>query len=139
MKKNDHLSLEQLEKDAWPEPDYNSYLVATCHKLRKKRLSDFGVEDLRIMIGQSIGLKYLLPKAIETLRQNPFSEGDFYEGDLLIAVVRLPANNVPIDEVYKEDLALVCQAALNSVEPKLADPERDVVAEFLSNLLSHSA
>ncbi len=30
--------------------------VITCHKLRKKQLNNFDIEDLRIMIGQNIGL-----------------------------------------------------------------------------------
>ncbi|MBT8456786.1 MAG: hypothetical protein HKO95_00710 [Rhodobacteraceae bacterium] len=64
MSTHDHQTLEYLEKDVWPDPDYDSHLVATCHRLRKKRLGEFEVEDLRIMIGQGIGLKYLLPKAV---------------------------------------------------------------------------
>lgn len=80
-------SLESLEKDIWGEPEYGSYLVTTCHKLRKKQLKDFDIEDLRIMIGQNIGLKYLIPLAIDKLKENILAEGDFYEGDLLKAVL----------------------------------------------------
>ncbi len=52
-------SLENLEKQIWPasEGSEGSYLIRTCCALRKKRLKDFEVEDLRIMIGQNIGLK----------------------------------------------------------------------------------
>lgn len=35
------------------------------------------------MIGQEIGLYFLIPLAIETLTDNLFAEGDMYEGDLL--------------------------------------------------------
>jgi len=80
-------TLESLEKDYWGAPTYDSYLVKTCHKLRKKQLQDFEVEDLRIMIGQNIGLKYLIPLAIKILQDNILAEGDFYEGDLLKAVL----------------------------------------------------
>ena len=92
MKSTDEMTLEQLEKDVWPEPDYTSHLVTTCHQLRKKRLGEFSVEDLRIMLGQSIGAIHLLPRAIEILLVNPFAEGDLFEGDLLVAIARHPEN-----------------------------------------------
>jgi len=78
-------SLESLEKNTWPalSSDEGSYLIKTCNSLRKKQLQDFTTEDLRVMIGQEIGLYFLMPLAIETLTDNLFAEGDMYEGDLL--------------------------------------------------------
>ncbi|MFI6612055.1 contact-dependent growth inhibition system immunity protein [Streptomyces sp. NPDC050507] len=50
------------------------------------------VEDLRLLIGQDVGLPVLLVLAVEVLRDNPLAEGDMYEGDLLRAVLtRSPA------------------------------------------------
>jgi hypothetical protein len=82
-------SLESLEKMSWPAlgSDEGSYLIKTCNSLRKKQLQDFTTEDLRIMIGQEIGLYFLMPLAIETLTDNLFAEGDMYEGDLLKSVL----------------------------------------------------
>ncbi len=80
-------TLEVLEKDFWNESEHMSHLVSTCHKLRKKQLKDFNIEDLRIMLGQSIGLNFLIPIAIEKLQQNILVGGDFYEGDLLANVL----------------------------------------------------
>ena len=76
-------TLEELEDDYWREPEYDSHLIVTCHQLRKKKLEAFQVEDLRIMIGQNIGLKFLIPIAMEVLDKNILAQGDFYEGDLL--------------------------------------------------------
>lgn len=78
-------SLESLENNTWPvlSSDEGSYLIKTGNSLRKKQLQDFTTEDLRIMIGQEIGLCFLMPLAIETLTDNLFAEGDMYEGDLL--------------------------------------------------------
>jgi CDI immunity proteins len=59
-------SLEELEGAVSGEPDYDSYLVSTIHRLRRKPLNEFSVEDLRIMIGQQIGLRYLVPLAIKS-------------------------------------------------------------------------
>lgn len=82
-------SLQELERTNWGEPGYPSYLVKTCHRLHCKPLCEFTVEDLRIMIGQNFGLKYLIPLAIEVLRVNPFASGDFYDGDLLHSVLKV--------------------------------------------------
>ena len=43
------------------------------------------------MIGQQIGLPYLMPLALELLRTDPFTAGDFYEGDLLAIMLRVDA------------------------------------------------
>ncbi|MDY7393910.1 contact-dependent growth inhibition system immunity protein [Aureibaculum sp. 2210JD6-5] len=87
MKSKTHLSLEQLENEVWSKPNYDSNLVVKCHELRKKAVRDFSIEDLRLMIGQEIGLKYLMPLAIEELEKNILAEGDLYEGDLLANVL----------------------------------------------------
>ena len=82
-------SLNDLEGPA-PAPKHESYLTATCHDLRAKPIDEFIVEDLRLMIGQAIGLEHLLPVALDHLEKNPFAEGDFYPGDLLAAVLSAP-------------------------------------------------
>lgn len=43
------------------------------------------------MIGQGIGLPHLVPLALERLEQDPWVAGDHYEGDLLMNVLRVPA------------------------------------------------
>jgi CDI immunity proteins len=83
MQVNLEETLEQIENDYWNEPTYTSYLVTTCHQLRKKPLKDFTIEDLRIMIGQNISLEILVPMAIERLKQDILAEGHCYPGDLL--------------------------------------------------------
>ncbi|WP_327188286.1 contact-dependent growth inhibition system immunity protein [Streptomyces sp. NBC_01334] len=90
---NRDRSLEELERDRWPVPSADATrLVATAHGLRRRPIGELTVEDMRLLIGQDIGLRYLLPLALEVLRDNPMAEGDMYEGDLLSAVLtRNPA------------------------------------------------
>ena len=76
-------TLDELEGVESGPLAYDSYLVATCHRLRKKPLAEFTVEDLRIMIGQAIGLPFLIPIALEVVEREPLAEGDYYPGDLL--------------------------------------------------------
>ena len=94
-------TLENLEKDKWPDiNEKTSRLVARCHELRKIPVGDLTVEDLRLMIGQQIGLSYLVPLAIEKLKEDILSEGDYYPGDLLKSVL-----NIEID-FWKENKPL---------------------------------
>ena len=101
----ENKSLENLEKDVWNEPEYSSHLVTTCHKLRKKQLKDFDIEDLRIMIGQNIGLGFLIPFALKELKKNILVEGDFYEGDLLKSVL---TSEVDYWKKEKDNWSLAC-------------------------------
>jgi hypothetical protein len=117
-------TLEELEGVRWGEPEFESHLVVTCHRLRKKPVDAFAVEDLRIMIGQSIGLPHLLPLA----------EGDHYPGDLLSAV--LHADRSPLlewPELLRRIIAVTFQAEkLITVEAE-ANPcsvEADLLREI---------
>lgn len=83
-------SLEELENDYWGKPEFESYVVKTCHSMRKKPLKEITVEELRLVIGQGFSLQYLIPMAIELLKSNILAEGDLYEGDLLTSVISTP-------------------------------------------------
>ena len=76
-------TLENLEKNFWVESDGDSHLQRRCHELRKIPLGSLTTEDLRLMIGQQIGLDYLIPLALEVLTFDLFAAGDFFDGDLL--------------------------------------------------------
>lgn len=41
------------------------------------------------MIGQNLGLDYLVPLGLETLESNILAEGDLYEGDLLKSMLTI--------------------------------------------------
>jgi len=80
-------SLEQLEKDYWKEPkEFPTSVVRKSYELRKKPLRDLTIEEIRHLISQSIGLEYLVPLALDKLDGDILAEGDFYPGDLLMAL-----------------------------------------------------
>jgi len=82
-------TLDELEGTTWGDPPPKaSYLVGTLNALRKKPIGEFTTEDLRICIAQNLGLQWLIPCALATLERDPLAAGDFYEGDLLLAVIR---------------------------------------------------
>jgi hypothetical protein len=84
-------TLQDLEGDDWGEPEEgdDSHVVTTSHALRRKPLREFTAEDLRFMIGQQIGLQYLVPIALELLSRDPLASGHLYRGDLLLTVLRI--------------------------------------------------
>jgi hypothetical protein len=53
------------------------------------------VEDLRILLGQNVGVAILSPIAIDRLESDPLAEGDFYPGDLLVAALQLDLRDLP--------------------------------------------
>lgn len=84
-------TLDQLDPPAWgPPPDGASTLVLRAHALRAVPLAHLGVEDLRLLISQDVAWQTLIPVALGMLRHRPLLEGDFYRGDLLMAVMRVP-------------------------------------------------
>lgn len=83
-------TLEELEQSVWPHDDFASHVVQESQRLRKVPVGELTVEDLRLLIGQQIGLKFLVPLALERLADNPLVSGDYYEGDLMSAVLKVP-------------------------------------------------
>ncbi|MBI4941662.1 MAG: hypothetical protein HY830_13025 [Actinobacteria bacterium] len=88
-------TLEQLEGRRFPPVEgETTYLVGRCTELMTTMDIDaFTVEDLRILLGQQLGVFHLLPRAVAVLLDDPLAEGDFYPGDLLTAVMRLTADH----------------------------------------------
>jgi len=87
-----NLTLQDIGGEDWGEPTYPSHLVTECHRLRRVPLRDFRVEDLRILISQKFNIDILMPLALARLEENPWVDGDYYEGDLLQAVVDVPSS-----------------------------------------------
>ena len=87
-------SLEELEGKFWGDPPADATrVVATVYRLRQVPIGHLDVEGLRLLIGQHEGLDPLVPLAIEILETDPLAEGDYYPGDLLAAVLAVPANH----------------------------------------------
>ena len=85
-------TIDALDPPAWgPAAGNDTSLVRRCHQLRKTPLSNWDLDDLRLMIGQQISLPILMPRAIDVLAQNPLAEGIF-PGDLLFMVLTVDAS-----------------------------------------------
>ncbi|MFG3604026.1 contact-dependent growth inhibition system immunity protein [Micromonospora chersina] len=114
-------TIEQLEREVWPDPGPDAtFLVRRCTELRRKPLAEFTVKDLRIMLGQEIGVPALLPLAVQVLLREPLAEGDYYSGDLLRNVLRLPDSAWSNLRAERERLASVLAELLAG--PPFSDP-----------------
>lgn len=121
-------TLDELEGVVWGPPNYDSHLVETCHRLRTKPIGEFGVEDLRIMIGQNIGLPYLLPLALDRLEENRWASGDFYPGDLLKMTAGAEFDWATRAEL-RERLRAILRGAIADI-PRLQFQDEDEMPSF---------
>ncbi|GBF77382.1 hypothetical protein PA598K_05930 [Paenibacillus sp. 598K] len=82
-------TLEELDGEIWAKPEFQSALVKKIHQLRKKPITNFTNEDLRLCLSQQEGLEYLVPVALQKISNQPFHSGDLFVGDLLVSVLRI--------------------------------------------------
>jgi CDI immunity proteins len=102
-------------------------------------LAEFTVEDLRIMLGQQIGVPALLPLAVQVLLRDSLAEGDDYPGDLLSNVLRLPDSAWSSLRAERKRLAsvladLVAGPPFSDPDLRPRDPDRrlrDAIVRFL--------
>jgi hypothetical protein len=125
-------SLQQLEGQDWGEPTYDSHLVIECHRLRRIPLCEFNAENLRIMIGQQVGLPYLIPLALELLNDDPFIAGNYYEGDLLAAVLRADSPFWIASPALRAKAARIAQQAFHLL-PSLDETDRQTAQGALTD------
>lgn len=84
------------------------------------------------MLGQQIAVPILLPMAVMVLADNPLTEGDYYPGDLLYNVVRLPESAWHDAARYRDRLAEVLRATSLSDED-LHTGLRHAIAAFVDS------
>ncbi|MFC8125242.1 contact-dependent growth inhibition system immunity protein [Streptomyces sp. NPDC057302] len=83
-------SLEQLEGRRWPEaPADTTPMVQNVYELRRRPIGTLEPHELARLIGQDEGLAWLLPLAVEILRDTAPQQaaGGWFDDDLLYAVV----------------------------------------------------
>lgn len=89
----EHRSLEELSgkwKSEIPKEGYSSSIQLRTYKLYGQKLNEYGHDDIRFMIGQQVGLPYLVPIALHILQEDLLVDACYYEGDLLHALLVAP-------------------------------------------------
>jgi len=81
-------SIENLEKDFWGQsPKDSTPLVDKVHRLRTIQIEKLEPKDIRLLISQNVGLNFLIPVALDLLRDDIFIATELFEGDLLKSVI----------------------------------------------------
>ncbi|WP_234362986.1 contact-dependent growth inhibition system immunity protein [Streptomyces formicae] len=83
-------SLEELEGHRWPDPPADATaLVRAVHEMRRRPVGTLEPHELARLIRQDVGTAWLLPLAVEILRDAAprQAEGGWFDDDLLYAVV----------------------------------------------------
>jgi hypothetical protein len=117
-------SIESLVKKNYGSvPDDESSIVQRLWRLRGVPINEFQVDDVRFMIIQGVGLPYLLMEAIDLLKVNLLTEGNYYEGDLLNAVLQIGETQWKQHPWYWHEVDTLIRDRLDhlrTVEPRLA-------------------
>ncbi len=120
-----HKSLDELD-GVWGDADVSdTYLVKNCHTLHRKQLSSLTREEIRLCLSQKIGVRWILPLAINILLQEPLACGDMYEGDILSNALRLPQQEWERNEILQPVLNNVASSLLQFLNRN--DEQWDVI------------
>ncbi len=94
-------TLENLEKDFWGKPTYDSYLVRRTHEIRKMPLSKLNNTDIAMMIRQKFSLGYIIPLAIDKLKADILAHGDTgSDGEIMDAILKIPKEFWNLNKEY---------------------------------------
>jgi hypothetical protein len=93
-------------------------------------LSELSVSDLRVLIGQDIGLDFLMPLALDVVEREPLIKAEHYRGDLLAVVLRAAPQFYQKNPKMKARVDTVL-ASLPSALEKLDFIEFDTSSEAL--------
>ncbi len=128
---NRDATIQDLEASDWGEPRFASAVVRASHALRRKRLRDLTDEELRLGIGQQIGLRYLVPLALERLRAGVFLAVRYHEGDLLANVLNVPTEFWDAHLDLRAEVAELAGAFLagHAARPDASDRALEAVTE----------
>lgn len=122
----DHMSLEQIEGEAWGRPPADATrLMTTVYELRQRPLATLDAEDLRVLLSQQVGVEVLIPRVLPLLEADPLLEGDYYPGDVLVALLKTPAEYW---SAHPDQLAKVRALAELVIDDVDAETRRDIEA-----------
>jgi hypothetical protein len=107
-------TIAQLEAKDWGEPPDDAPPHAVrCYRLRRKPISSLTLADIRLLIGQDVGLPYLVPIALKTLRSDPLVKTEYYCGDLLANILRISPAFYEKNPKFRRDVASLKECYYN--------------------------
>lgn len=98
---DENKTLLELCKMLDAKTNFESYVVQTSESAIRKPLKELSNEEIRLLIGQKIGLKYLIPMALHILDENILIDCHYYNGDLLEALLELNKDDWKNNDIKK--------------------------------------
>jgi CDI immunity proteins len=112
---DERRTLEQLDGQDWGDPSTApTGMIARCLRLRRTPLKALTNGDLRLLVSQKIGLKVLVPRALQCLSDDPLMEAEYYPGDLLSALLRVDKKYWSDNPSELEQLGLITRSIMNN-------------------------
>ena len=94
----DDKSLNELEKVDWGEPQLDTHLASTLHRIRKLPLTELDESSIYTLVLHQVGFELVLERALQIVEKEPVSEAKYYPGDLLSALARIPPQHWPPEQ-----------------------------------------
>lgn len=79
------------------------------------------------MFGQRESASVLLPRALDVLERNPLAEGDYYPGDLLVAVLKTSEGELTANQGVVSRLRSVIEQFLRRDDLEVYFPQDDEI------------
>ena len=116
-------------------------LVKRARALLETPIAEFGAADIGFLLRQQIGVDLLLDRALDLLERDPLLETEYYPGDLLCAVFRIPPQHFTANEARGERVAVIANqgyaaaAAVNEFgQPLLSQQLRAEIENCIKQL-----
>jgi CDI immunity proteins len=116
-------------------------LVRRALTLLDAPITEFSAADIGFLLRQRIGVEILLDRALDLLECDPIVETEYYPGDLLCAVLRVPPQHFAANDMRQARIAAIgdkaCAAAAaanESGQPHLSKQIRAEIDEGVKQL-----
>lgn len=131
------IQIEEMMGVSYKKEDWNSSLSDWYAKIRHKRLCELDESDVIRLIRQDMYLQYVLPVALDLLRNNLFI-GTQFDGELLKVLSRVPLNFwVNHQDLKKEvNTIIVSNKARSESHPWSSIEEKEVTLKTLNQLIN---
>ena len=117
-------SIEQLEKVHWKEEtDFPTDLIKRCFQYRKIPINELSVDQIRTLLSQKIGVKYLIELAMDKLAEDIMIEADLYKGDLLETVSKITLQDWNSNQKQYEKLKELISANTEIIKEEFGEKD----------------
>lgn len=126
-------SIEQLENDIRQLcSEYPSEVIRKSIEYRKIPIQYLTIEQLRFLLVQNMGVKFLITRVIHKLQNNILAEGDLYKGDLLCSIANISKKYWLNFKSELNTLIILVKTSKSTLKKELGEKEYSKILEKLN-------